>query len=227
MPRLIDLLRPQSVVDIGCGVGSWLAEFIAAGVTDVRGFDFHVTHGSTLEVPAAVVHEANLGTVLPAQQVYSVALCLEVAEHLPPERADSFVAELTGLAPICVFSAAVPGQGGAGHLNEQWPAYWRERFAANGFVQHDILRASLWEEPMVAWWYAQNLFIYADPTAEPAERLHAAAARAVLPERIVHPGLLARPPSLREVLHAALPSAGRALRRRATYVRDRFSGLTG
>jgi len=32
-----------------------------------------------------------------------------------------------------LFSAAIPNQGGTGHINEQWQEYWAEKFYANGF----------------------------------------------------------------------------------------------
>ena len=71
---------------------------------------------------------------------------LEVAEHIPPECADIFVESLTwGLAPVIMFSAAVPGQGGTLHLNEQWPAYWASKFAQHGYVLIDCLRPQLWD----------------------------------------------------------------------------------
>lgn len=54
---------------------------------------------------------------------FDLCVSMEVAEHLPPSRADSFVADLVGLAPVVLFSAAVPEQGGTNHLNEQWPDY--------------------------------------------------------------------------------------------------------
>ena len=39
---------------------------------------------------------------------FDLALCLEVAEHLPAKAADAFVASLVELAPVVVFSAAMP-----------------------------------------------------------------------------------------------------------------------
>ena len=93
---------------------------------------------------------------------FDLALCLEVAEHLPPSGATTLVKELTELASVVVFSAAIPGQGGVGHLNERWPWYWKEKFAERGFGQYDPFRHRLWHRPDVAIWYKQNMFAYAN-----------------------------------------------------------------
>ena len=92
---------------------------------------------------------------------YDLAISLEVAEHLPARAGRRLVAELTRVAPIVLFSAAIPGQGGKGHVNEQWPAYWRALFNRHGFRQLDILRGHILHDDRVQWWYRQNMFLYA------------------------------------------------------------------
>jgi hypothetical protein len=69
-----------------------------------------------------------------------------------------------------LFSAAIPFQGGEHHVNEQWPSYWVDSFAAHGFVAADPFRQPLWRHESVAWWYAQNLllFVRRDSIAESA-----------------------------------------------------------
>jgi hypothetical protein len=67
---------------------------------------------------------------------------------------------LTRLAPVVLFSAAAPYQGGQHHVNEQWPAYWAQRFARHEYFPIDCLRRRIWTNPDVAWWYAQNAFLY-------------------------------------------------------------------
>jgi hypothetical protein len=91
-----------------------------------------------------------------------LAISLEVAEHLPENAADDFVASLVRLAPIVLFSAAAPYQGGQNHVNEQWPGYWAERFAARNYLPVDCIRRRVWENPEVEWWYAQNTFLYVE-----------------------------------------------------------------
>jgi hypothetical protein len=85
---------------------------------------------------------------------------MEVAEHLPPATASSLVKMLISSAPVVLFSAAVPGQGGSGHLNEQFPDYWKSLFEANGFAMFDLIRPRVWSNPDVEPWYCQNAFIF-------------------------------------------------------------------
>jgi hypothetical protein len=91
---------------------------------------------------------------------FDLAISLEVAEHLPRRSASGFVRSLCQLAPIVLFSAAVPGQGGEHHVNEQWPEYWRQAFANHHFVMFDPFRPLLWHDERVAFYYRQNLFLF-------------------------------------------------------------------
>ena len=43
------------------------------------------------------------------------------------------VATITKHGDAVLFSAAIPGQGGQDHLNEQWPEYWQKKFEVNGY----------------------------------------------------------------------------------------------
>jgi hypothetical protein len=73
------------------------------------------------------------------------------------------VKTLTDLADVVVFSAAIPGQGGAGHLNEQWQSYWVKLFSGYGFSAHKELRDALWGEP-IPFWYSQNVILFTNST---------------------------------------------------------------
>ncbi|MGH9124829.1 MAG: hypothetical protein ACRDZ8_08910 [Acidimicrobiales bacterium] len=91
---------------------------------------------------------------------------LEVAEHLPADAAATFVDTLTRHADVAVFSAAVPGEGGVNHANEQWPLYWLQLFSRAGWRPFDLLRPRLWEDGRVGFWYRQNLPLFASPAGE-------------------------------------------------------------
>ncbi len=104
----------------------------------------------------------DLTAPLELERHFDLAVCLEVAEHLPAERAETLVASLVSLAPVVLFSAAIPYQGGDDHVNEQWPEYWQQLFAKHDYLVVDCLRESLWRHKDVAPWYAQNLLVYVD-----------------------------------------------------------------
>jgi SAM-dependent methyltransferase len=171
VPLVVEEFKPETVVDVGCGEGWWGKAFADRGC-EVLGLE---GDGEPV-IPSRTV---DLTQPLPTfDRDFDLAVCLEVAEHLPPERAESFVAELCQLSYTVLFSAAVPGQGGTGHLNEQWPPYWVELFLANGFDCSDQLRWELWYDERVCWWYRQNIFI--------ATSRHNLSHEA--PRPVIHPG---------------------------------------
>ena len=130
VPLVLELVRARSVVDVGCGDGTWLSVFREHGVEDVRGIDGDYVDRAELQIPRERFHPHDLTRPLELGHTFDLAVSLEVAEHLPPESADDFVTSLTRHAPIVLFSAAAPYQGGQNHVNEQWPAYWAARFAS-------------------------------------------------------------------------------------------------
>lgn len=162
VPVLLDLLAPASVVDVGCGAGTWSAEFRRRGVNDVVGVDGPWVSVDALEIPRDTFVRADLTHPLDLGRRFDLAISLETAEHLAPEAAAAFVGSLTALAPVVVFSAAVPQQGGTHHLNEQWPDYWVALFRARGYLLFDCMRARLWNLPEVEYWYAQNMLLFVD-----------------------------------------------------------------
>lgn len=156
------LLR-RSVADIGCGTGTFLAAVLADGATTVFGIEGDWVTPAMLDDPRIVLATQNLEQSFTGPQV-DLAISLEVAEHLTPARAASFIADLVALAPAILFSAAIPGQGGVGHLNEQWPSYWASLFATHGYQPHDLLRPQIWTDEAIPAWYRQNAILYLDTT---------------------------------------------------------------
>lgn len=161
IPLLAGLTPTSSVVDVGSGVGIWLNAFVEAGVTDVCGLDSPEIPRSMLKIPAESFIGCDLTQPPALGRTFDLAMSLEVAEHLPPSAASDFIRYLTSLAPVVVFSAAIPGQGGTQHINEQWPSYWAELFRSNGFEPHDVLRPVLWNLEGVEAFYRQNIIVYA------------------------------------------------------------------
>jgi hypothetical protein len=157
-----ELIRPTSVVDVGCGMGGWLRAFGANGARELSGIDGDHVDRSKLFFDSSHFSAVDLSQPFKIDGRYDLALCLEVAEHIPHEHSGDLVDALCAAAPVVLFSAAVPGQGGTGHINERWPEYWRERFQARGFRMCDVVRPRVREDRRVVWWYRQNLLIYAN-----------------------------------------------------------------
>jgi SAM-dependent methyltransferase len=168
VPLIVRVLRPRSAVDVGCGQGDWLKALIEAGVSDILGVDGDYVRRDELKIPAENFRAHDLTGPLDMGRRFDVALCLEVAEHLPAGSATSLVRSLTAAAPAVVFSAAVPGQGGLHHINEQWPWYWQGLFERQGYRCLDLFRKELWQNPDVEGYYQQNLLLFVDPAAHGA-----------------------------------------------------------
>jgi SAM-dependent methyltransferase len=160
VPLVNEWLAPASVVDLGCGTGSWLAAFRDQGVEEIRGIDGEYVDRDLLRIPVDCFVPHDLKTRYVPTRRYDLALSLEVAEHLPAESGPALVESLVALAPVVLFSAAIPHQGGVDHVHCQWPAFWAELFAGHGYVAVDALRARFWDEPRVAWWYRQNMLLF-------------------------------------------------------------------
>jgi hypothetical protein len=102
----------------------------------------------------------NLENPRPLDRAFDLACSLEVAEHLPEHVARAFVRALANSAPAILFGAATPGQGGEGHVNEQWQDYWVSLFEDEGYRPVDAIRPHVWGNQHVAWWYQQNTLLY-------------------------------------------------------------------
>ena len=166
VPLILDHLsaleaRMPRVVDVGCGEGWWAHEFAQHGC-EVIGVDGAYVDGSPLGsrfLPHDLAHP------LPGHLAgrFDLAVCLEVGEHLPAARSEGLVRDLVDLAPVVLWSAAIPGQGGVGHVTERWPTYWTDLFSQRGHEVSGALRWQLWDDANVEPWYRQNLLVTAAP----------------------------------------------------------------
>lgn len=162
LPHVIRMFSPGSVIDIGCGVGTWLSIFKELGVARTLGVDGAYVDQSQLLIDRDTFRSHDLSQPLKLDETFDLAVSLEVAEHIAPSSAQTFVDSLVRAAPLVLFSAAIPHQGGGGgdHVNEQWPEYWIERFAKCDYVAYDCIRSLVWDDPSVAYYYAQNAFVF-------------------------------------------------------------------
>lgn len=193
--RVLDLVADvvppiYAAVDIGCGVGTWLATLGTHGVERLQGYDGPWVDPDLLEIrpDQFVQRDLTREIPLPARR-YDLAISLEVAEHLPADSASTFVRSLTNQSDFVLFSAATPFQGGRHHLNEQWIEYWVELFAQQGYAGLDVLRFPLWSDPKIPRWYRQNAVLFVARS-----RLHELALarppEELVPVSLVHPDTL-------------------------------------
>ncbi len=160
LPMLFAYYKPASVVDVGCGKGTWLRAALECGAKEVLGLDGDYVDRSSLLIPADRFLSCNLAESVPVERRFDLAISVEVAEHLPHYRAETFVADLARLSDVVLFSAAIPYQGGTDHVNEQWLEWWAIFFRRHGLVPYDVFRKRLWLNPKVDFWYSQNLLVF-------------------------------------------------------------------
>jgi SAM-dependent methyltransferase len=189
IPALLAITPVTSVLDIGCGVGAWTSAFVDCGVGDVVGVDGDYVDRRSLMIPESCFQAHDLTRPLDLRRRFDVVVCLEVAEHIPPDAAGTLVDSVTAHSDFVLFSAAVPGQGGTHHVNERWPSYWRDLFALHGFEVFDLLRTHFWDDERIGFWYRQNLLLFAK--GAPADQLRDSPMLAP-PLDIAHPDLISR-----------------------------------
>lgn len=161
VPLLANFFNVSSVLDVGCGRGIWLREWHNNGISDIVGLDGAYVDEAELAIPPERFVKCDLSQPFALQRRFGLVQSLEVAEHIIESCADVFVANLTAHGDIIVFSAAVPGQGGEFHVNEQPYGYWRDKFAAKGFRTFDWLRPRICRQNTIEPWYRYNTLIFA------------------------------------------------------------------
>lgn len=161
IPLLLRALPISSVADIGCAGGGWLSVWHASGVADIRGVDGDYVNQDDLEIPRELFTPADLSRPLDLSRRFDLVQSLEVAEHIEAQFADQFVQNLvTHADKYLLFSAAVPGQGGEYHVNEQPLDFWRERLAQHGFDPYDFVRPQVMSDHRISFWYRYNIVLY-------------------------------------------------------------------
>jgi SAM-dependent methyltransferase len=187
VPFFLEKLRPRSVVDVGCGIGTFLNVFQRSGLTDVLGIDGKWVDRRKLMIPAGNFMEADLEKPIRLSRSFDLVICLEVAEHLAESSSEVIVDSLTGLGKIIAFSAATRKQGGQNHINEQEFVFWKKLFEARGFKVVDCLRPHFWNMENVQWWYKQNMFLIVHESVDP--RGFELADRFTADHLLIHPDL--------------------------------------
>jgi SAM-dependent methyltransferase len=214
VPIVMSLARPKSVIDVGCGLGHWLSEFRKLGVERVLGLDGAHIDPEWLVIPKDLFRAVDLAQPFPLKERFDLAVCLEVAEHLPEASAGTLVELLVKSAPIVLFSCAIPMQGGTQHINEQWPEYWRQLFQKHDYAMLDLIRPAVWKNREVKFWYRQNMFLCVAGDLVGANAVFAGAAQQADDLLLVHSSILREMLGLRSILRAIPRSLWQVLLRR-------------
>jgi 2-polyprenyl-3-methyl-5-hydroxy-6-metoxy-1,4-benzoquinol methylase len=150
-------IAPATVLDIGCGPGTYVRALRAAGV-----------EATGIDTDTRVLGQQHLQqqSLFELQQQAHLVICLEVAEHIEPSKAHDVVSSVVQAAEAggwLIWSAAHPGQGGVGHINCQSKDYWAQLITASG-----LQRDAETEQQMLAHieagyhmgWFLQNAMVF-------------------------------------------------------------------
>ncbi|MDR7127720.1 SAM-dependent methyltransferase [Algoriphagus sp. 4150] len=162
IPEIIKWIKPRSVLDVGCGIGTWLNIFSQFGVKDLMGIDGDYVDRDLLykHIDSDDFKSCDLEKPFDLKRKFDLAISVEVAEHLKASSADIFVESICRHADTVIFSAAIPGQGGQNHINEQWPSYWEAKFKRHGYHVYDPFRLVFWKDQKIEPWYRQNILLF-------------------------------------------------------------------
>lgn len=198
VPEILSMIDVKSFIDIGCGTGMLLSLFKEKGVAHVKGVDLCNEEG-LMQIPKEDFINFNLNHLKDEEDAllrhldkfkYDCVSCLEVAEHLSVDNAKALVHLLTCLSDVVWFSAAIPFQGGDGHINEQWPEYWEKIFLELDYVRVDWFRRKFWDEYECMGYYRQNMLLYIKRSAlngYPKIKKFYETENDLLPKHVVHP----------------------------------------
>lgn len=187
----------KSVVDVGGGVGTWLKAAADCGANVTTLIEGPWVKNQRLVWEPSSSHFQDLENPVPNVGKHDLAMCLEVAEHVSPNRANGLVRDLVSLSDTILFSAAIPGQTGTGHINERWLSFWVDIFLAHGCALHDTLRSQVWTDRRVEWWYRQNVVVFRK-SADHARKFTNPMVDVVHPEALLMYGDVIKTPSNKE-----------------------------
>jgi SAM-dependent methyltransferase len=163
--RIIELVHPRSVIDVGCGTGATLRQFRETGI-DAMGIEASRAAIRASKDRTFIVRH-DLRRPLDLKRRFDLAWCFEVAEHIHPRHVDVFVDSLCRLSDIVTLSAAPPGQGGEGHFNEQPQSYWVALFGHRGYALHGDWTLQM---KSVAEFYSENMMVFSAAHYREVER---------------------------------------------------------
>ena len=163
--RLVNWLagyfQPESVLDLGCGPGTYVDCFTDLGISCI-GYD----------TDTRVEGKDNLRcqSIFDLEHTADLVLCMEVAEHIDGTANKQIASTMfDALAPggVLIWTAAKPGQGGVGHINCQTKDYWIEKLNHTGLIRNETIENKLIDFAKAGYhmgWFVQNLLVYQKPS---------------------------------------------------------------
>lgn len=151
----------ETVLDIGCAQGLLMKPLLRKGYS-VRGVE--VSEDVVEFLPKKIQKRVVLGDFEKATGDYDLVCCVEVAEHIDPNRSTELVEKICDLSNRHIyFTAAPPTQGGHGHINcrphSHWINWiesydWELKKCTTKKIRRDLNKVEKTE------WLAENSFVF-------------------------------------------------------------------
>jgi hypothetical protein len=207
---------PQSIVDLGGGGGGWCKAFQELGTAHITCIDHPSIRPNDLLIDPENFLGCDLSQSFPPVRKCDLAMSIEFAEHVPTHRSPEVVAFLSRSSTKVLFSAALPRQGGKGHINEQRPEFWQQLFEAQDFVLVDAIRPRILFNKQIKPWIRQNLYLYIHKSALAELNLNSQDYQFIPADQfeLVWKGILHKPLGLSELLRQFPRAFSQAFRKR-------------
>lgn len=127
---LMEQFQPETVMDFGCAIGTYLERFAEHGVR-IHGVEENPAAFRHAVVPDNVLEQHDLGQPYEPDDYYDLVLSIEIAEQIPKEYTRTFVNSLAKSGEIVVLTAAPSRQGGTYHVDDRLD-YWISLFDDHG-----------------------------------------------------------------------------------------------
>lgn len=161
LPLVFGEFEVGSILDVGCGRGIWLSVWRQLGIQDIQGVDGTYVDQSQLHIATETFKALDISAPFSLGRVFDLVQCLEVAEHVEESRSSVLIDNLVSHGDLILFSAAIPGQGGEHHVNEQPLGYWVERFRQRKYEAYDCVRPLVSTRSDIEPWYRYNTLVFA------------------------------------------------------------------
>ncbi len=159
-------LKPNSVLDLGCGVGSYLEGFLNAGCKDLLGIELNFSKAKKYIVDniSSFIKKGDATIDLNLNRKFDCVISFEVGEHIEPDGTEIFIDNLTWYSnKYIILTAAPPGQRGTGHINLRNRDFWVKAIVSKGFLyQEDLVKKyrRAWKKFNVRKYIINNLMIF-------------------------------------------------------------------
>ena len=127
-------IKPSVFYDFGCSTGLYLREIKKRLPTiESKGFEFSKDAVDAALCPDIIETDLTVPLFF-EKKANTLGICLEVLEHIDDRYWKEVLTNLTNHSDTLIFSAALPGQGGTGHINCRPRIDWIRRFHELGWV---------------------------------------------------------------------------------------------